>query len=520
MFKVGDIAVVVESAERTDGYLATRQGERVEVISQCSERKYAYCARRAEYEAENTYKTTKIVRGWVAADTLRFDCDNSEGNLQLAEVERESERIDGYLATRVSDIIEIRYIEASSLSDTTEWVFGLRLNAAVCKKEGWVAASTLRKEHSETLRKCMNAKVEAVREYSSLPGSGHLSTKIGDKLWVIYSDVEGWTFAERSSGDASNAEQGWIPTITLSYDCNGHYKNSEAIDKKSIFAYPPRPTRPTPWVKDLEQPRVELRYGEPSRLSPPPSPPPAQPCNVYSMPPPPPGPPPVRMFPTLPLTFTACSTKALRKSEETFDLKLKMVVQLLTFGLQNCDNYLVDRCSDGVDTGKATIFSDAELQAALTRLHWPEVDIFVDCRRFPDPHKGRYRKHIGVHPEIIHGICENRCFASFLRNNVKSEWKRVLEAKRSKANSDNDIHLVVAFYCNHGRHRSVAVCEIMRHLFQICDGFRVNLPIHLASVRGWRRKLCKGTCEECIKGNEKKDNAFAKAAYIWQKGGP
>ena len=126
MFKLGDMVSVAKATERTDGHLATRQGDIVEIISECGKNKYVYCARRPGDD----------VKGWVATDTLHLlsvdsGCENSKNSPQLAQVKRETKRTDGYLDTRVSDRIEIQYIAHNSFDGTAEWVFGSLLDTAV-----------------------------------------------------------------------------------------------------------------------------------------------------------------------------------------------------------------------------------------------------------------------------------------------------------------------------------------------------------------------------------------------------
>ena len=85
----------------------------------------------------------------------------------------------------MSDRIEIQYIAHNSFDGTAEWVFGSLLDTAVCETKGWVAASTLRKDRSELanpLKICIGEMVDVASECPSRPGSGYLSTKIGDKL--------------------------------------------------------------------------------------------------------------------------------------------------------------------------------------------------------------------------------------------------------------------------------------------------------------------------------------------------
>ena len=152
----------------------------------------------------------------------------------------------------------------------------------------------------------------------------------------------------------------------------------------------------------------------------------------------------------------------------------------------------------------------------MKRLGWPEVDLIVDCRCFSDPHGGQRRNHIGVHPDIIDGICQSRQFRNFF-NTVRRDWNKVREAKRSKAGPAPYLTFVVVLFCLSGRHRGPAVSEILSHVFQRCDNFRVKLPVvHLASEKAWARRTCQGKCQECMGVSATRDDAFAKAANIWR----
>ena len=154
MFRLGDIVSVVKATERTDGHLATRQGDIVEIISECGKNKYVYCARQPGDDVDILSNSRPALKGWVAIDTLHLlslesGCENNKNSPQLAQVKRETTRSDGYLATRVSDRIEIQYIAHNSSDGNVDWVFGSLLDAAVCETKGWVAASTLRQDRSE-----------------------------------------------------------------------------------------------------------------------------------------------------------------------------------------------------------------------------------------------------------------------------------------------------------------------------------------------------------------------------------
>ena len=119
MLSAGDVVDVHVASERNDGYLATRRGDHVQVLAWEGECPYGYRVCRGRHGP----------RGWLDAGGALKSLESSG----LFEVLVSAERLDGYLATRKGDKVEILHVVA-------EWVYAKRLDDAV---EGWVATNTL-----------------------------------------------------------------------------------------------------------------------------------------------------------------------------------------------------------------------------------------------------------------------------------------------------------------------------------------------------------------------------------------
>ena len=119
MLSAGDVVDVHVASERNDGYLATRRGDHVQVLAWEGECPYGYRVCLGRHGP----------RGWLDAGGALKQLESSG----LFEVLVSAERLDGYLATRKGDKVEILHAVA-------EWVYAKRLDDVV---EGWVATNTL-----------------------------------------------------------------------------------------------------------------------------------------------------------------------------------------------------------------------------------------------------------------------------------------------------------------------------------------------------------------------------------------
>ena len=139
-------------------------------------------------------------------------------------------------------------------------------------------------------------------------------------------------------------------------------------------------------------------------------------------------------------------------------------LRIWTFGLRTLDGFEFPRL--GVTA------QIEELKAALQRNGVENVDLVFDVRTFHDP-DCEVNRHIGAHPEILHRMTTSPKFRDFLRD-VRH---KVLLAFRSKQ------ELRVAFFCNKGRHRSVAASRVLKHIGTM--GGRVARRTTTRSA-GWR----------------------------------
>ena len=186
-------------------------------------------------------------------------------------------------------------------------------------------------------------------------------------------------------------------------------------------------------------------------------------------------------------------------------------LKLLTFGLENCDSELVDRCRDFEKGGAEAQFDDKSLHAAMERLGYNNVDLIIDARCFPDPREKKVAMgHIGIHPQVIHRIVHHDEFPGFLRM-FHRQWLRV-----NKNCSKQKSEWIVAFYCKSGTHRSVALAEIIRSIFSSDEGFEVLAVTHLAKPK-WGKRICKGTCLECTFPSQHRQHDLQHALQMWQQ---
>eukprot|EP00929_Paragymnodinium_shiwhaense_P095160 TRINITY_DN56118_c0_g4_i2.p2 TRINITY_DN56118_c0_g4~~TRINITY_DN56118_c0_g4_i2.p2 ORF type:complete len:283 (+),score=63.15 TRINITY_DN56118_c0_g4_i2:210-1058(+) len=196
--------------------------------------------------------------------------------------------------------------------------------------------------------------------------------------------------------------------------------------------------------------------------------------------------------------------------------------QLLTFGLENCDNDLVNACMKYDKGGSEAKFSDAMLRDALHRLGYYHVDYIVDARRFPDPDGQSRTQHIGINPAIMARISKHAGFPTFMR-----QWRRDMQTKLDKYRrvfaqqadlGELNHEFVVAVYCKSGKHRSVAVAEMFAFIFREVERFPdVPEVVHLSRAR-WGRNICKGGCLECKPFSELRQASLQRAADLWRAG--
>eukprot|EP00418_Pyrodinium_bahamense_P076976 CAMPEP_0179068408 /NCGR_PEP_ID=MMETSP0796-20121207/29987_1 /TAXON_ID=73915 /ORGANISM="Pyrodinium bahamense, Strain pbaha01" /LENGTH=510 /DNA_ID=CAMNT_0020765463 /DNA_START=109 /DNA_END=1641 /DNA_ORIENTATION=- len=502
-FAIGDIAKVLVADERSDGYLASRVGDRVEVLA--VEGSWVFAQRIAASAKDSV--------GWMAAANLwPTACCVGE----IADVVKATERADGYLATRVGDDIEVRYAEHDGT--VCSWVYARRLAAEPTSVEGWVAAVRLQLVCSCSAVIRVGARATAVRAVPA-PLPGYLAVQIGEHLEILHvgraHEEEGWIFA-RKQRRPEPRQQGWVMAsairpFALPVQLDSASGITQPVAAGTAAArVPAPPVSPRPLLPELPS-----RPG-PEQLWPAPAPSSTasrQACREM------PG---VRAHTDAVAVVKDCE-RLCADAGQIADPKAARPeacaqvcgkLQLLTFGLENCDNELVNRCMDWPKGGAEARLSDEELHKALGRLGFKRVDLIFDARKFPDFRAQTLTRHIGVHPEIISRITQHVHFPRYMRD-VRRQWSRTLSLCMM-GQRGVPTELVVAVYCRQGKHRSVAVAECIRHIAETVEHFHVQEVQHLSKAR-WGKNVCKGGCEECRDFSAQRQSALHRAEKIWRE---
>jgi hypothetical protein len=396
---------------------------------------------------------------------------------------------DGYLVATAGENIEvIRYENCSD--DGEGWVF-----ARLCRRlqtMGWVSTSVLdlpQQSATTPVPLQMGMVVSTVQPVTPEPNSGYLHTDAGTPLEVLYvgkrDEDQDWIYARilqpQSAGDERGASllngnscsEGWLRTSEVNFfkaelpsmECpSALLATQQAVHMQDISS----PAVVDNGLEPCLSPRPFSQCSHsPICLSPQPltdTPKPSRPCPMpedakeaptHPIPPPPP-----RSAPP-PLQPALQASRQLRKP-------IAGSLRLITFGLENSDSDLYNRCmdegranGDRGPCGAYAQFEESELRAALERKKERDVDLVLDARRFPDPGAQHNIRHIGVHPDIICGIVYHSNFRSYLKD-VRSLWREAMSKKRSQPGALPQ--LVIALYCKAGKHRSVAVAEVLRSI--------------------------------------------------------
>ena len=129
-----------------------------------------------------------------------------------------------------------------------------------------------------------------------------------------------------------------------------------------------------------------------------------------------------------------------------------------------------------------------------------------DTRVFRDPDGRGEVNHLGMHPKVLERLIQHHQVGPFL----SSTWRKVEEVMRHRHDSVDEMYAVptFVFYCNKGRHRSVAMATILEHcLNQI--GYKVK-TIHLMR-EFWQLETC-NECIECRTMTQKKLDILTRCA--------
>jgi len=221
-------------------------------------------------------------------------------------------------------------------------------------------------------------------------------------------------------------------------------------------------------------------------------PPPPQP-SLPARPPSPPPCPPLRELPGSWLELGLAAKGSAEEPTARHCVKSPPRVELVTFGLENSDPELTERCRQLVGGGASACPCKGDIRAALLRRSVSSDAVLVDARCFPDPESHFFLWHTGRHHEIIARLCRHRNFPSWLAG-VKRQFSRAVQADAGGRDQVQN-PVTVAVYCRSGKHRSVAAAVILAHILR-SQGWACPPLRHLSQPR-WGRVCCQGLCEEC-----------------------
>ena len=117
--------------------------------------------------------------------------------------------------------------------------------------------------------------------------------------------------------------------------------------------------------------------------------------------------------------------------------------------------------------------------------------LVVDCRQFKDPERDREASpHLGLHPRVQEGLLADARFPGWV-SSLHARFYHDVRGQRA-ARPDLSPHVTLIFWCNHGRHRSVAACQLVRNMVE----GSLTLKVH-GRVRHLGHWNCGSTCNCC-----------------------
>jgi len=191
-------------------------------------------------------------------------------------------------------------------------------------------------------------------------------------------------------------------------------------------------------------------------------------------------------------------------------------ISFFTFGLENFDDVVLEECSKHKRGAAGAQISVKMLKDALSRHNVKDVDIVLDCRRFHDPNYDRsLRGHIGVHPGEI---CFHPRLPGFLRFAKQMLFKAETARQCAQTSEPNRLPILkLACFCKVGKHRCIAVAEVLRHVLSE-TGYIIQDDVAHLSKPHWYLDCCTGECSECKdQTSALRKAALANASEIWGK---
>jgi len=128
------------------------------------------------------------------------------------------------------------------------------------------------------------------------------------------------------------------------------------------------------------------------------------------------------------------------------------------------------------------------------------MDSCVDMRQFRDPAAGELRMHDGRHPRIIRRLANHPAYA---------EWAREMQGYLDEFASKAVRRPLLVFFCNAGRHRSVAGSLILEYA-----AAQLGMACRLEH-RSLSARQC--SCQRCEGNDLERQGSLAWAWQRWQE---
>jgi len=426
----------------------------------------------------------------------------------------------GYLEVSAGDSIRINHVGEPGRDDDG-WIYGDRLRDGETdqKASGWLPVDTVLppiarraasqparrialSQRTSSARRTMTEEVVALHAVIPERG-GYIAAAQGERFKVLYrgSATNGdadWMFVARVS---QPFDQGWLARSVVADAYR--YPDANPIASNAPATVALEASR----AQTLEASRrVEPRDDTRSCLL----------LPLYAV-----GSVGAPVVPAMPTCVTLKSSEKISMGPARKGAQRNRAT-LVTFGLDNLDRELVDKCNSHQGGGATILIEEDELKAALARHEAHDVDLVVDARRFPDPEAMQFTQHTGHHYKIIARLAAHRNFPKWLAH-LKKRFVHAHEARVAARAAKGDASgvvptVTVALYCRAGKHRSVAAAIILVHILN-AEGWECSAPRHL-SERRWSRYCCKGVCRECTDPSDELKNTLEKALAMWRRAQP
>jgi hypothetical protein len=146
-----------------------------------------------------------------------------------------------------------------------------------------------------------------------------------------------------------------------------------------------------------------------------------------------------------------------------------------------------------------------EICAKFDKTTGEHADLVVNCTTLKNP---SHHRHIGAHCDIFADVIYHPKFPKILQDLRKTILEMILEKPMKPK-------MTLVFFCNHGRHRSVAMGLVTEALLKRYHSRWLVKPVRHVSRRTWG-KICHGDCAHCAADHPKKLRTIEKAAEIWE----